>query len=79
MRRVKAATWAEGGAQASVEPVSNGAGKPPEPSTLIDFTAIKARRVKWLWPERIALAKITALSGRPKIGKGLLYSGRDRR
>ena len=30
--------------------------------------------MKWLWPERIALAKITALSGRPKIGKGLLYS-----
>jgi RecA-family ATPase len=30
--------------------------------------------VRWAWQERIALGKITTLAGRPKIGKGLLYS-----
>jgi hypothetical protein len=45
-----------------------------EASTLIDFTEVEARRVKWAWRDRVALSKITSLSGRPKIGKGLLYS-----
>jgi len=43
-------------------------------STLIDFSEIDARPVKFAWRDRIALGKITALAGRPKIGKGLLYS-----
>jgi hypothetical protein len=43
-------------------------------AVLIDFTQIKAHRVEWLWPERIARGKMTALSGRPKIGKGFLYT-----
>jgi hypothetical protein len=43
-------------------------------STLTFFTEIAARPVRWAWHDRIALAKITALAGRPKIGKGLLYS-----
>ena len=43
-------------------------------STLTPFTQITARPVKFLWTDRIALGKITALAGRPKIGKGLLYS-----
>ena len=43
-------------------------------SSLIDFTEIVAKPVRWAWPNRIALAKLTALAGRPKIGKGLLYS-----
>ena len=30
--------------------------------------------MKWLWHERVALSKITGLAGRPKIGKGLVYS-----
>ena len=30
--------------------------------------------MRWAWRDRIALAKITALVRRPKIGKGLLYS-----
>ena len=30
--------------------------------------------MKWAWRDRIALAKLTALSGRPKIGKGVVYS-----
>jgi len=33
-----------------------------------------AKPVRFLWRDRIALGKITALAGRPKIGKGLLYS-----
>jgi putative DNA primase/helicase len=43
-------------------------------STLIDFTDVIAKPVKWAWRDRIALGKLTALSGRPKVGKGLLYS-----
>jgi RecA-family ATPase len=43
-------------------------------STLRDFEGIIARPVRWAWQDRIALGKITALAGRPKIGKGLLYS-----
>jgi hypothetical protein len=53
---------------------SNGGTPEKSVSTLTDFTQIVARPVEWLWRHRIALAKLTALSGRPKIGKGLLYS-----
>jgi RecA-family ATPase len=41
---------------------------------LVPFSEIISKPVRWAWRERIALAKITALAGRPKIGKGLLYS-----
>ena len=44
------------------------------PSHLTDFTEIVAKPVRWAWQDRAALAKITALAGRPKIGKGLLYT-----
>jgi hypothetical protein len=43
-------------------------------SHLVEFEDIVARPVRWAWQDRAALAKITALAGRPKIGKGLLYS-----
>jgi hypothetical protein len=43
-------------------------------SMLTEFTEIIAKPVKFAWRDRIALGKITALAGRPKIGKGLLYS-----
>jgi hypothetical protein len=43
-------------------------------SHLTDFTEIVAKPVRWAWQDRAALAKITALAGRPKIGKGLLYA-----
>jgi putative DNA primase/helicase len=43
-------------------------------SHLTAFEEIVARPVRWAWQDRAALAKITALAGRPKIGKGLLYS-----
>ncbi len=46
-----------------------------EPSSvLIPFSEIKPVAIKWAWKDRIALGKITGLAGRPKIGKGLLYS-----
>jgi putative DNA primase/helicase len=51
----------------------NGNGHPSN-STLTPFTEIIAKPVRFLWRDRIALGKITALAGRPKIGKGLLYS-----
>jgi putative DNA primase/helicase len=43
-------------------------------SSLINFSEIVAKPVRFAWRDRIALGKITALAGRPKIGKGLLYS-----
>jgi putative DNA primase/helicase len=53
---------------------SNGGAPEKADSTLTDFTKIVARPVEWLWRHRIALGKLTALSGPPKVGKGLLYS-----
>jgi hypothetical protein len=52
----------------------NGAGTEPGGSTLVGLETVVARPVRWAWQDRVALAKITALAGRPKIGKGLLYS-----
>jgi AAA domain len=46
----------------------------PGESVLLTFDEIVARPVRWVWRDRVALSKITALAGRPKIGKGLLYS-----
>ena len=43
-------------------------------SSLVSFDRIVALPVKWLWQDRVALSKITGLAGRPKIGKGLVYS-----
>jgi putative DNA primase/helicase len=43
-------------------------------SSLVSFSEIVARPVRFAWRDRIALGKITSLAGRPKIGKGLLYS-----
>ncbi len=43
-------------------------------SSLVSFDQIVAVPVKWLWQDRVALSKITGLAGRPKIGKGLIYS-----
>src|SRR5829696_7337696 len=36
-------------------------------SSLIDFTEIVAKPVRWAWQDRIALSKITGGAGRPKI------------
>jgi putative DNA primase/helicase len=47
---------------------------PSAASSLVSFSEIVARPVRFAWRDRIALGKITALAGRPKIGKGLLYS-----
>lgn len=46
----------------------------PAGSTLTAFTDIVAKPIEWLWRHRVALGKITALSGAPKIGKGLFYT-----
>jgi putative DNA primase/helicase len=49
-------------------------GKVETSSYLRDFDDIVAKPIRWAWRDRVALAKITAIAGRPKIGKGLLYS-----
>lgn len=61
------------GAEVEAEAVE-AAPEPPSASTLTPFSEIVAKPVRFLWQDRIALGKITALAGRPKIGKGLLYS-----
>lgn len=43
-------------------------------STLRSFDEIEARPIRWLWRFRIALGKMVGLAGRPKVGKGLLWS-----
>lgn len=43
-------------------------------STLRSFTEIEARPIRWLWRYRIALGKLVGIAGRPKVGKGLLWS-----
>lgn len=43
-------------------------------STLRSFEEIEARPIRWLWLYRIALGKLIGLAGRPKVGKGLLWS-----
>jgi putative DNA primase/helicase len=43
-------------------------------SVLVEIKDVKAEPVRWAWQDRIALRKLTALAGRPKIGKGLIYS-----
>jgi putative DNA primase/helicase len=52
----------------------NGDSPDADPSTLTDFTEVIAKPVRWVWRHRIAQGKITGLAGRPKVGKGLLYS-----
>jgi hypothetical protein len=49
-------------------------GHDPPHSVLVSFEEIVAKPVRWAWQDRVALSKITGLAGRPKIGKGLLYS-----
>ena len=52
----------------------NGDAGARERSSLVRFSDVTATPIRWAWRDRIALGKITALAGRPKIGKGLLYS-----
>lgn len=36
------------------------------------FSEITAQEIKWLWPQRIALGKVTLISGDPGLGKSLV-------
>jgi putative DNA primase/helicase len=58
----------------TLEPLPEADEAPAESYSLTRFSSVEPRAVRWAWRDRIALAKLTALSGRPKIGKGLLYS-----
>lgn len=71
---VKTASKVEPSSTERVIEEIQGNGARPATSTLTNFTEIVAKPVRFLWRDRIALGKITALAGRPKIGKGLLYS-----
>ena len=41
---------------------------------LRSMATVQARSVNWLWTNWIPLGKISTLTGKPKVGKGLLYS-----
>jgi hypothetical protein len=54
--------------------LAGGARSGPPRWQITPFSEIEALRVWWLWEHRIPLGKLTLLTGRPKVGKGLLYS-----
>ena len=39
---------------------------------IVSFSDIKSEQINWLWPERIALGKLTLIVGDPGIGKSLI-------
>jgi putative DNA primase/helicase len=43
-------------------------------STLTPMSEVHAKPIRWVWRDRIAMGKVTALAGKPKGGKGLLWS-----
>jgi len=43
-----------------------------KPSSLICLAEVQPRTVDWLWPSRIALGRLTVLSGEPGLGKSFL-------
>jgi putative DNA primase/helicase len=43
----------------------------PSP-VLLNMADVKAERVKWLWPSRVALGKLTVIAGDPGLGKSFL-------
>jgi hypothetical protein len=49
----------------------NGTPTPAAP-VLIPMSTVKAEPVKWLWPGRIALGKITVIQGDPDVNKSFL-------
>jgi putative DNA primase/helicase len=73
---IEGVDWCEwdGGREAFVGLVGKVGAASGGPSSLVCFSDITAVPVRWLWPDRIPFGKITALAGRPKIGKGLLYA-----
>src|SRR6266513_4467591 len=50
--------------------------EPREPGAVLRcFRDIAPEAVRWLWPGRIALGKLTLLIGDPGLGKSLLTAG----
>jgi putative DNA primase/helicase len=42
------------------------------PPRVVRLSDVRARRLEWLWPERIPLGKLTLLAGDPGLGKSFL-------
>lgn len=51
-------------------------GKPPAPrlkrAKVICLADVQPEPIKWLWPERIALGKVTSIAGDPGLGKSFM-------
>lgn len=50
---------------------SDAASLPPAEAIFIRGDQIKPKKIKWLWPERVPLGKITLFAGNPDNGKSL--------
>ena len=47
----------------------NGAAKPTTSAEIIRVSSVQAQPIKWLWPSRMALGKVTMVAGNPGLGK----------
>jgi putative DNA primase/helicase len=47
----------------------NGAAKPTISAEIIRVSSVQAQPIKWLWPSRMALGKVTMVAGNPGLGK----------
>jgi putative DNA primase/helicase len=47
----------------------NGATKPTSSAEIIRVSSVQAQPIKWLWPSRMALGKVTMVAGNPGLGK----------
>ena len=56
---------------ASIESKPNDAALPPTEAVLRAGNTITPKKVKWMWPDRVPLGKITLFAGNPDNGKSL--------
>jgi hypothetical protein len=60
------------GSNRAVTPHPNGSAKPTTSAIVIPVSSVQAQPIKWLWPSRIALGKVTIVAGHPGLGKSQL-------
>ena len=45
---------------------------PPERTIILSMAEVEMRPIEWLWPDRVAIGKLTMLAGHPANGKSLV-------
>jgi hypothetical protein len=54
-------------------PVASSSGSKPGPRpSLVKVSTVEAAPIKWLWPARMAIGKVTLIAGHPGLGKSQL-------